>query len=100
MRSSRDVVENHFSCLPLHGERRWLSRRWVSFLVALAGLSGSLANAAEGDTAGHWSFQKPVRPAVPERATLKYGDRVRNPIDAFVLKRLAERGLSPAPMPS
>ena len=45
----------------------------------------------------HWSFHKPERPAVPERTTLEYGDRVRNPIDAFVLRMLQRKRLAPAP---
>ena len=40
-----------------------------------------------------WSFRKPVRPPVPAA-----GDPwVRNPIDAFVLAKLREQGLQPAP---
>ena len=45
-----------------------------------------------------WSFEKPVRPSVPEAAGLKHGDRVRNPIDAFVLRKLQAQQLSPAPL--
>jgi hypothetical protein len=37
-----------------------------------------------------WSFKKPVRPAVPD---VKDNSRVRNPIDAFILARLEEKGL-------
>lgn len=38
-----------------------------------------------------WSFRPPQRPQVPETKT---AERVRNPIDAFVLARLTERGLT------
>jgi hypothetical protein len=41
-----------------------------------------------------WSFRKPVRPAVP---AVRNGDRVRNPIDAFVLAGLEPKGLTLAP---
>ena len=41
-----------------------------------------------------WSFQKPARPDVPE---VKNASWVRNEIDAFILRRLEERGLSPSP---
>jgi len=41
-----------------------------------------------------WSFQAPKRPAVP---TVKHADRVRNPIDAFVLAKLEEKGLALSP---
>lgn len=42
----------------------------------------------------HWSFIAPVRPAVPAVRNQAW---VRNPIDNFVLSRLEEAGLSPAP---
>ena len=38
---------------------------------------------------GHWAFLKPERPPVPAQTA--------NPIDAFVLKKLAEQGLKPSP---
>jgi mono/diheme cytochrome c family protein len=41
-----------------------------------------------------WSFQPPKKPAVPE---VKHADRVHNPIDAFVLARLEEKGLTLSP---
>ncbi len=41
-----------------------------------------------------WSFQTPVRPEAPK---VKHADRVRNPIDAFVLSKLEAKGLSLAP---
>jgi hypothetical protein len=54
------------------------------------------ATAGPGPTAAPswWSFRKPERPAVP---AVKTADRVRNPIDAFVLARLEEKQLRPAP---
>ena len=44
-----------------------------------------------------WSFQKPVRLAVP---TPKAKPASANPIDAFILARLEEKGLKPAPAAS
>ena len=41
-----------------------------------------------------WSFQPPRRPAVPRVAS---SDRVRNPIDAFLLEKLEAGGISFAP---
>jgi hypothetical protein len=41
-----------------------------------------------------WAFRKPVRPAIP---TVQHQDRVRKPIDAFLLRRLEEKGLSFSP---
>jgi hypothetical protein len=39
-----------------------------------------------------WSFRKPRRPAEPD---IKNRDWVRNPIDAFILAKLEEKGLKP-----
>lgn len=38
-----------------------------------------------------WSFQPPVRPAVP---SVKHASAVRNPIDAFLLQKLEQKGLA------
>jgi mono/diheme cytochrome c family protein len=43
---------------------------------------------------GHWAFEKPVLPAVPEVGGAK--SRVINPIDAFVLARLQDEKLKPS----
>jgi cytochrome c553 len=52
--------------------------------------TGSKAQAAPS----WWSFRKPVRPVVP---SVKNPEWVRNPIDAFVLARMEQKGLRPAP---
>ncbi len=44
--------------------------------------------------AGHWSYQNPVRPAVP---AVKQADWPRNEIDYFILARLEREGLAPSP---
>ena len=41
-----------------------------------------------------WAFQAPRRPEPP---AVKHSDRVRNPIDAFVLAKLESKGLSLSP---
>lgn len=41
-----------------------------------------------------WSFRPPVRPAVP---TVKNRNRVRTPIDAFILEKLEAKGLTLSP---
>ena len=43
---------------------------------------------------GHWAFIPPKRPEPP---AVRQADWVRNPMDAFVLKRLENEGLSPSP---
>lgn len=45
----------------------------------------------------HWAYQPVKRPAVPG---VKATNWVRNPIDAFILAKLEEKGLSPAPAAS
>ncbi|HEU5117916.1 MAG TPA: DUF1549 and DUF1553 domain-containing protein, partial [Isosphaeraceae bacterium] len=42
----------------------------------------------------HWAFTPPERPPVP---TVESTSWVRNPVDAFILARLDENGLKPAP---
>ncbi len=46
-----------------------------------------------GNYSAHWSYVKPVRPAVPVVQNPKVP--IRNPIDAFILARLQKEGLSP-----
>ncbi len=50
--------------------------------------------ADRASTRAWWSFQGPTRPAVP---AVSDHDRVRNPVDAFVLAKLEERGLELSP---
>src|SRR5258708_10901408 len=40
-----------------------------------------------------WPYDKPSRKAVPQ---VRHQDRVRNPIDAFILAKLEAQGLAPA----
>jgi hypothetical protein len=54
----------------------------------------STAAAKAADAPSWWSFRKPVRPPVP---AVKDASRVRNPIDAFILAKLDQKGLRPAP---
>jgi mono/diheme cytochrome c family protein len=44
------------------------------------------------DPRSHWSFQPPVRPAVP---TVRRTDWVQNPIDAFIAANHEQKGLTP-----
>jgi len=43
---------------------------------------------------GHWAFQPPVRPELPNVRTPGW---CRNPIDAFILAKLEGQGMSPSP---
>jgi len=46
------------------------------------------------DEPPHWAYRPPVRPEVPK---VRQADRVRNPIDAFILARLEREGLTLSP---
>ena len=65
--------------------RAWLSA-WLFGCLLIA------ASPAEGDD--HWAFRPLARPEVP---AVDGGTRLRTSIDAFILARLRERGLSSAP---
>jgi mono/diheme cytochrome c family protein len=54
--------------------------------------------AAGAPFAQHWAYVPPQKPAVPEVADDFGRDWAQNPIDHFVLERLAREGLQPQPM--
>jgi hypothetical protein len=63
-------------------------------LVSMCAL-GVLAMAAPNvEPAAWWSFRKPVKAALP---AVKSAGWVRNPVDAFILRKLEEAGVAPAP---
>src|ERR1039457_5744726 len=66
-------------------------RAFVQFCCTVCLLSGPISRAGEGK---HWAFTPPKRPAVPK---VKEASWSRNPIDRFILARLDQRGLRPAP---
>lgn len=73
--------------------------RTICIHVVSAMLSVVFAGIACGsDSARHWSLQKPARPAVPDVKALPHGGRARNAIDAFILQKLAQEELAPAPL--
>jgi hypothetical protein len=86
--------------MPAEGEKlpeveKLLMRTWIE-----GGAKGSVAigkaderTVTEADR-NFWSFRKPVRPPVP---SVKQTEQVRNPIDAFLLAALEQKGLSYSP---
>jgi len=66
-------------------------RDWINAGASLEPTSGNQA----ADAPAWWSFRKPVRPPVP---AVKQSGAVANPIDAFILAKLEQNGLSgPSP---
>ncbi|MEM9644947.1 MAG: DUF1549 domain-containing protein, partial [Planctomycetota bacterium] len=74
-----------------------LLTRWVKEKAVWPGQMDAVAR----QTSDHWSFQTVVRPPVPESVALQnhpndtsHAANPTNPIDAFLLRSLAERGMS------
>ena len=86
------------SQMPPPGENRVpLTREQVAKLRAWidAGANWPESAAATVKKSDHWSYDAPRRPVPPEIAGSV--NKVRNPIDAFVLARLGREGLDPSP---
>lgn len=78
----------------LTAEEKGLIRKWIN--DGANGVSNAPAIDRSDDVtdADLWSFRPPIRPAVPK---VRDRDRVRNPIDAFVLRQLEKNNLPSAP---
>jgi mono/diheme cytochrome c family protein len=72
--------------MPPANSGKKLTARQIELLKAWVAQGGRYAR--------HWSYVKPVRPALPE---VKNKSWARNGIDAFILARLEKEGLSPQP---
>ena len=76
----------------------WVARLATAFLLGSLFLSLGLGASSSKDSftsrqREYWAFQEVKRPAVPE---WEGSGEVHNPIDAFVLRKLQEKGLKPA----
>ncbi len=76
---------------PLTAEEIALLARWIDAGAAAPPDAEPLSARRASD---HWAFQPMAAPVPPQVAT---GRLARNPIDAFVLERLASEGIEPAP---
>jgi hypothetical protein len=74
---------------PLTQKQIALLKAWIA-----QGAGSPAGEKAETDPRAHWSFRKPVRPAVPPAANPGW---VRNPIDAFLAQEHGKHGLTPSP---
>ncbi|WP_422923993.1 PSD1 and planctomycete cytochrome C domain-containing protein [Singulisphaera sp. PoT] len=79
---------------PLSAEQVATLRAWVE-----QGARSPEGETPEADPKQHWSFQKPERPAVPEASNSR-PDWARNPIDEFIAREQARRGVTPLPAAS
>ncbi len=70
--------------------RSWINDGAISSEAAMED-AADLKEQGPRDQSDHWSFRPPVRPPVPNVAQ---SDRVRNPVDAFVLATLEAKELS------
>ncbi len=76
---------------PLSNEQVAVIRSWIE---QGANWPDSETTAPEADAKNHWAFKAPTRPAIPD---VKLKERVKTPIDAFVLAKLEKVGLEPSP---
>jgi hypothetical protein len=81
----------------LDARHKDLIRRWIAAGAPLAGdkeqplPQEEIASRVTDEDRKFWSFQPPVRPLLPG---VRNADRARTAIDAFLLSRLEEKGLS------
>jgi hypothetical protein len=66
----------------------------IAALAAAIDRMQPIAQAAQRDAYAEWLLHAPKTPPIP---AVKHKDWVKNPIDAFVLAKLEEKGLTPAP---
>ena len=78
---------------PLTDSQVGLLRSWIDRGVEWPSGDGESADPSSKPQPGHWSFQPIRRPEVPR---VEGSDWVRNPIDAFVLRRLQQEGVEPS----
>jgi hypothetical protein len=68
--------------------------RCTSACVLLLATAWAAADEFPPSQRDHWAWKQPVRPSVPKVTNTAW---CRNPIDAFILAKLEEAGLQPAP---
>jgi hypothetical protein len=72
--------------------------RWLTIITLGTLLPAFAAMADEPDIdRSHWAFQRPASSTVPAFDAPTDRNWVRNPIDAYVLARLKQKGLRPSP---
>ncbi len=76
--------------------KQWVDKGaiWPSDLKVAATASYAASKPITDEQRNYWAFRKPARPQIPP---VKNRAWVRNPIDAFILAELEEKGLAPSP---
>ncbi len=74
--------------------RRWIAAGAPADPPVPAAEEANGGPAVTAEDRGFWSFRPPVRPPVPQ---VRSSHLVRTPVDAFLLARLEDRGLSYSP---
>lgn len=69
-------------------------RAWIDAGAELPADTDPAASATGKQISDHWAFQPVVRPELPRVSDNAW---IRNPIDAFIVARLAKEGITPAP---
>ncbi|MHB1308354.1 MAG: DUF1553 domain-containing protein, partial [Limisphaerales bacterium] len=80
---------------PLTPEQVGLLRAWIDQGAVWPGGGSGRGRRQADDPSDWWSLQPLTRPAVP--SVDLQGARIANPVDAFVVARLAENGLTQSP---
>ncbi|MFN8007338.1 MAG: PSD1 and planctomycete cytochrome C domain-containing protein [Terriglobia bacterium] len=76
---------------PIPAEELDVLRQWID-----QGLPWTVTNSSPSKTEpSWWSFRRPQRPSVPK---IGASEESIHPIDAFILAKLEEKGLAPAPI--
>ncbi len=90
----RVIAQDHSVRMPPEGQGEKLSESQVALLSRWIdeGAASPVDEKIPDDPALYWSYQSPVKPAVP---AVKNQAWVRNPIDAFIAVEHEKRGLTP-----
>jgi hypothetical protein len=70
---------------------KWLSTPLIFGLALALGQPSAAADGVKPADRAFWAFCAPVRPPVPQ---VRQAERVRNPLDAFLLAALEKKGLT------
>jgi cytochrome c553 len=81
------------SVKPVEPAERDVLTRWIALGAPEVPDPPDVASVRRADR-DFWAFRAPAPVTVP---TVRHADRVRNPVDAFILQRLEQKGLSLAP---